>query len=82
MKRIHLAIQGMTCQGCMNTVKRTLSAVDGVVNVDVNLVPGSATILCQDSLEESQLIEAIHQNTPYQATFQHKEDVLPKEHAS
>lgn len=39
-----LAISGMTCGGCANTVKRLLSGVDGVTAVDVDLAKGKAEI--------------------------------------
>src|SRR5260370_41218976 len=39
-----LAISGMTCSGCVNTVKRVLSRVPGVTNVDVDLDKGAAVV--------------------------------------
>jgi copper chaperone CopZ len=40
----NLSISGMTCSGCVNTVKRVLSRVPGVTNVDVNLDQGAAVV--------------------------------------
>jgi copper chaperone len=39
-----LSISGMTCSGCANTVKRVLSRVPGVTNVDVDLDKGAAVV--------------------------------------
>ena len=37
-------IKGMTCMGCVNSVKRVLQAVSGVSKVDVTLDPGQARV--------------------------------------
>lgn len=37
-------IKGMTCMGCVNSVKRVLQAVNGVDKVDVTLDPGQARV--------------------------------------
>ncbi|KAB8152698.1 heavy metal translocating P-type ATPase [Kordia sp. TARA_039_SRF] len=37
-------IQGMTCKGCMRTVKNALSEVEGVENVEINFEESTATI--------------------------------------
>jgi copper chaperone CopZ len=39
-----LAVSGMTCAGCANSVKRVLAAVPGVRSVAVDLVSGRAEI--------------------------------------
>lgn len=44
MESITLKIDGMTCQGCVGSVTRVLTAVTGVAKVDVKLQPGQATI--------------------------------------
>jgi copper chaperone len=36
-------LQGVRCGGCVNTVRDTLSALDGVRDVDVTLQAGSAS---------------------------------------
>jgi copper chaperone len=37
-------ITGMTCNGCVASVKKVLTAIDGVQNVDVSLEQAQATI--------------------------------------
>lgn len=39
-----LPVKGMTCGGCVNSVKRALSALPGVTAVEVELVSGLAHI--------------------------------------
>ena len=40
-----LAISGMTCDGCANTVTRVLSRVPGVANATVDFGSGRATVM-------------------------------------
>lgn len=44
METAMLKINGMTCMGCVNSVKRVLQAVSGVSKVDVTLDPGQARV--------------------------------------
>ena len=44
MDSITIGINGMTCQGCVASVKRVLQAIDGVEKVDVTLKPGQAKV--------------------------------------
>ena len=37
-------IQGMTCGGCVNSVRRALSGLPGVGQTDVSLEEGQATV--------------------------------------
>ena len=44
MKSITIGIRGMTCEGCVASVKRVLQEIDGVEKADVSLEPGQATV--------------------------------------
>ena len=44
MENVSFDVQGMTCGGCVASVKRVLSALPGVENVDVTLSPGKANV--------------------------------------
>jgi copper chaperone len=44
MQTITLDVKGMTCMGCVASVKRALGAVAGVGNVDVMLQTGKVTV--------------------------------------
>ena len=37
-------IQGMTCMGCVNSVKNALKNQPGIIEIDVTLDPSQATI--------------------------------------
>lgn len=54
MKTSEIKIGGMTCGGCVASVKKALQAVPGVVDVAVTLAPGSAQV----QYEEGQTSEA------------------------
>jgi copper chaperone CopZ len=44
METIKIGIKGMTCGGCVASVKRVLKQLDGVQNVDVSLEQHQATV--------------------------------------
>ena len=44
METITIPVGGMTCGGCVASVKRVLEAIDGVERVDVQLEPGQAKV--------------------------------------
>ncbi|MEO1010240.1 MAG: MauE/DoxX family redox-associated membrane protein [Bacteroidota bacterium] len=54
-------IIGMTCSGCQASVKKYLSQVDGVENVEVNLEAGTAQISMQRPIETTVLRAALPQ---------------------
>jgi copper chaperone len=44
METVVLKISGMTCGGCVNSVRRVINAIDGVVAVNVSLESAQAVI--------------------------------------
>lgn len=44
MKKITLTVKGMTCMGCVRSVKNVLEPIPGVAGVDVSLENGQVTI--------------------------------------
>lgn len=44
MQETTLRVTGVTCMGCVNSVKRVLTALEGVARVDVQLDPGRVTV--------------------------------------
>lgn len=58
MDKTTLLVQGMTCNGCVNSVKRVLSAQPGVDEVVVDLASGKAEVTGQE-LQSGALIAAI-----------------------
>ena len=45
MDEIVLAVTGMTCGGCVNSVHKVLTALPGVQSADVTLTPGQAHVV-------------------------------------
>jgi copper chaperone CopZ len=56
-----IKIKGMTCQHCAITVTETLMAVEGVTNVRVDLVAGTATFDEEGPVDTAALSEALEQ---------------------
>jgi copper chaperone len=44
MESITLKVQGMTCQGCVRSVKKVLEGVPGVNDAEVSLERGEARV--------------------------------------
>lgn len=56
-ERMELAVQGMTCEGCVNSLKRALSRIPGVRAVEVDLERARAVVT--GNFEAPAIIEAI-----------------------
>ena len=60
MNDITLSVTGMTCGGCVNSVKRVLAALPGVQSVEVSLEPGEARVTYDAArIDRAALIQAI-----------------------
>lgn len=60
MQTFKFDIYGMTCGGCAAGVRRAVSSLDGVDQVEVALKPGSATVLADPSrVTPRQIMSAI-----------------------
>ena len=44
METVELKVEGMTCEGCVKSVTRTLSGLPGVHKVDVSLADSRARV--------------------------------------
>lgn len=44
MEKITLTVKGMTCMGCIRSVKNVLEPIPGVSSVDITLDNGQVTI--------------------------------------
>ena len=44
MEKVAMNIEGMTCNGCVNTVTKALKAIPGVQDAKVNFEVGSAEV--------------------------------------
>jgi len=45
METIIVKVSGMTCGGCVNSVRKVIAAIDGVSKVDVSLEQAQATVV-------------------------------------
>jgi copper chaperone len=62
MATAQLKIGGMTCQGCVCSVTKKLSGVDGVASAEVNLEAAKATVQYDETrATPAQLISAVQQ---------------------
>jgi len=67
METITLKVGGMTCQGCVRSVRKVLEGVPGVEQVDVSLEQGEATVRFDPaSADPTRLTQAV-ENAGYQA---------------
>lgn len=67
MKTITLNVEGMHCGGCVKSIERVLTELDGVQSADVQL-EGKATITFDENrVNVAQLIEVI-ENAGFDAT--------------
>jgi copper chaperone len=60
METTQIKVQGMTCGGCVASVKRALQQIDGVANVEVSLDQAQARVEYDPArVNQSQLRSAI-----------------------
>jgi copper chaperone len=56
-KELLMQVEGMTCSGCANAVKRTVHRLDPSAEVEVDLAHGRVRVVtCAQALEVSQAI--------------------------
>ena len=56
-KKLH--VSGMMCNHCKMSVEKVLGAVPGVTAVEVDLAGNSATVTCEASVLDADLIAAV-----------------------
>ncbi len=61
MEKRELKVQGMTCQHCVNTVRRALSSIEGVVSVNVDLPTGRVEVELEKDVPQEKLTAAIEE---------------------
>ena len=60
METVRIKVGGMTCGGCVASVRRVVQALPGVASVDVSLERGEATVHYEASVASSmQITKAI-----------------------
>ena len=66
METITLDIQGMTCMGCVRSVKNVLEPISGVSSVEVSLDASQATITFDPSKANIAQFKAAVQDAGYE----------------
>ena len=75
MQSMTFDIHGMTCGGCVGSVKRALQKVDGVSDVEVSLNPGQAIINADVSRASAAQILAAITKLGYHANLRSAESI-------
>ncbi len=61
MKTVIIPIEGMSCGACAARVKRTLTSIDGVADVEVNLAERNARVrFAPSKLSPDRLVSAVN----------------------
>lgn len=61
MEKITFTVKGMTCMGCVRSVKNVLEPISGVSSVDITLENGEVVIAYDPSMANlDQFRDAIH----------------------
>lgn len=66
MNTLNLSVAGMSCMGCVNSVKRLVSALPGVAGVEVDLASGKVLISHDAALTDTNGIRAAIEGGGYQ----------------
>jgi len=59
MKKIHLNVEGMSCEHCVKHVTEALEGVPDVKKAKVSLKKNSAEVTAQDSVTPESLVAAV-----------------------
>ena len=63
-KVVTLEVGGMTCSGCASAVQSKLTALPGVANAAVRYRQNRAYVVCDRSVADSALVQAVHRAGP------------------
>jgi len=67
MKTITLNVTGMSCEGCVNSVRNALARFEGVHNAEVSLDQKTAVLEVEDAVQTADLVAAV-EAAGYKAT--------------
>lgn len=68
-KTFAFTIEGMTCQGCVNTAAQTLKNVKGVDSVSIDLDSKRAIVIADSNVSQNDLKDALSAKTSFEALF-------------
>jgi len=61
-RRVTLAVQGMMCGTCVETITNALQGTPGVMGCEVDMAAERAVVLCDRSVADSALVGAIERS--------------------
>ncbi|MGD2217837.1 MAG: heavy metal-associated domain-containing protein [Gemmatimonadales bacterium] len=67
MRTVTLNVTGMSCDGCVNSVKSALSQLEGVHGADVSLDDKKAILEVEETVDATDLVGAV-ETAGYQAS--------------
>ncbi|WP_120496573.1 cation-translocating P-type ATPase [Kiloniella sp. EL199] len=70
-KAIELTVKGMSCAGCVRSVEKALTAVEGVISASPDLISSTATVTFAGSIDQNLLLKSLA-DKGYQASFVQK----------
>ncbi len=57
----HFQVTGMTCDHCVNAVRREVAAVAGIDGVDIDLASGTMVVRSQGEVDEETVLAAVRE---------------------
>lgn len=60
-----ISVIGMTCGGCVNAVTKALKSIDGVLDVQVELEAGQATVQFDESKTDISMLKEVIEEAGY-----------------
>ena len=66
MNTLTLTVSGMSCMGCVNSVKNLVSALAGVTGVQVDLASGRVEVQHDPALASTQAVRQAIEGAGYQ----------------
>ena len=72
-------VEGMTCQGCVNSVEKKLGNIEGVEKYEVSLENGEAVVEYDPKKIKSEDIENDFESSPYKVTLKESSSNKKKE---
>lgn len=61
-----IQVQGMTCQGCVNSVTKALKSIPGVESVDVSLEKNQATVTYEEGRTSVSVLKQAIEDAGYE----------------
>lgn len=65
MKTEFLKVTGMTCSGCVNSLKRTMKSINGVDGVQVELSTGDTQVQYDENITTPEQLKSAVKNAGY-----------------